>query len=118
MNRGRLPWLQKNPQSLGLAKRGAAFLGGEQLGTPVTRASVALWGRKLHAKYTQKSSQISFLERVSIEIGDAKLEKEEEACEILCSSTSCQAVGGLWQCSHQIPGAWGSEIPQPNLRIQ
>lgn len=91
---------------------------GEQQGTPFMSASVALWGRKLHAKYTQKSSQISFLEGVGIEIGDAKLEKQEEACEILCSSTGCQAVGGRWQCSHQIPGAWESGIPQLYLRVQ
>lgn len=54
-------------------------------GTPFLSGSVALQGRKLHAKYTQKSSQMSFLERVGIEMGDAKLEKQEEACEILCS---------------------------------
>lgn len=63
----------------------AVGLGWEQLGTPFLSGSVALRGRKLHAKYTQKSSQISFLERVGIEMGDAKLEKQEEACEILCS---------------------------------
>lgn len=71
-------------------------LGWEQLGTPFMSGSVALWERKLHARYTEKSSQSSFLERVSIEMGDAKLEKQEEACEILCSSTGCQSVGGLY----------------------
>lgn len=60
-------------------------LGWEQLGTPLMSGSVALRGRKLHAKYTQKSSQISSLERAGIEMGDVKLEKQEEACEILCS---------------------------------
>lgn len=66
----------------------------EQLGSPFVSASVALWGRKLHAKYTQKSSQMSFLEGVGIEIGDAKLEKQEEACEILCSSTAARPWEG------------------------
>lgn len=57
--------------------------------------SVALWGRKLHAKYTQKSSQIHFVQRVKIEMGAAKLKKQEEACEILSSSAGSQSVGGL-----------------------
>lgn len=36
-----------------------------------------------------------FLEKVGVEMGDVKLEKQEEACEILCSGAACQSVGGL-----------------------
>lgn len=31
-------------------------------GTPFTSESAALWGRKLHAEYPEKSSQIRFLQ--------------------------------------------------------
>lgn len=72
MNRGPLPWPQKGGGDRGLGRRGAAFLG-EQLGTAFISGSAALWGSKLYAKVPQKSSQIGFLERVSIETGDANL---------------------------------------------
>lgn len=51
----------------------SCVLGWEQLGTPFISGSAALWGSKLYAKVPQKSSQIGFLERVSIETGDANL---------------------------------------------
>lgn len=79
------------------AQGGESFVGwGRSSWGLFISGSVALWGKKPCAKYTQKSSQNSFLERVCIEMGNAKLEKQEEACEILCSCAGCQAVGGLW----------------------
>lgn len=83
--------------------------------------SAALWGRKLLAKYTQKSSQSHFVQRVRIEMGAAKLKKQEEACEILSSGAGCQSVGGL-VCSSSGTAATGSQQlgaqdPQLCLRV-
>lgn len=68
------------------------------------------------------SSQIGFLERVRIEMGDAKLEKQEEAREILSSWLAASLWEGcaVWLLRLQPPdpSSVGNETPQLYLRVQ
>lgn len=103
MNRGPLPWPQK----------GGCIPGGAACGLGIIRSQSELCARVGAAgdcfhkwiccpvgeqTVCQSSPEVfsdRFFRKSQYRNGLCKLEKQEEACEILCSSAGCQSVGEL-----------------------
>lgn len=72
----------------------SCVLGWQQLGTAFVSGSAALWGRRLCQNSPEVFSDRCF-RKSQCRNGRCRLEKQEEACEVLCSSAGCQSVGEL-----------------------